>query len=335
LFEDSKGDVATNTVIYGKNYHPAAFFTPIMLFLSVTFVLLLVIRILVSLLTLAVGMAVWLLLVVRILQEFLMRPLQLLRTIHDSPVPSLAGMGALFGILGHALVCQQQQQQQSSSSSSEQQQPLHQLVFYWLGVLLLENDDDNGATTAAATASSSSSTSMSQQKDMIRLLWACLEGLVYGLELGALWLVVLGDASDPSAITKWIHRKFWRRLQRYYQKSMRQRRRSARIKSSIRVYDDGNDDEDTTNQNSGDNNRRQCMICLEHFASLKEESSSTIMTHKRQRQQLPCLHGFHAECLQQWLAVKPSCPICRVPIENHHYATTMTAVTTTTTAMTQ
>lgn len=32
---------------------------------------------------------------------------------------------------------------------------------------------------------------------------------------------------------------------------------------------------------------------------------------------LPCMHLFHIECVDQWLATNKRCPICRVDIETH------------------
>jgi hypothetical protein len=44
---------------------------------------------------------------------------------------------------------------------------------------------------------------------------------------------------------------------------------------------------------------RQCSICLEDFASGEE------------RKIMPCLHGFHAVCLDKWLRNNGSCPMCK------------------------
>jgi hypothetical protein len=44
----------------------------------------------------------------------------------------------------------------------------------------------------------------------------------------------------------------------------------------------------------------ECSICLE---SLNGDESSIITT--------PCDHTFHADCLNEWVGHKPSCPICR------------------------
>lgn len=45
----------------------------------------------------------------------------------------------------------------------------------------------------------------------------------------------------------------------------------------------------------------QCSICLEDFG--KGESIKDIPG--------PCKHCFHAECLDEWLRKKASCPLCR------------------------
>ena len=44
---------------------------------------------------------------------------------------------------------------------------------------------------------------------------------------------------------------------------------------------------------------RQCVICFEDFKV------------GEQRKTLQCCHGFHDTCIDQWLKVNASCPICR------------------------
>ena len=44
---------------------------------------------------------------------------------------------------------------------------------------------------------------------------------------------------------------------------------------------------------------RECAICLEEFKNGDE------------RKIMPCLHGFHAECVDKWLRSNGSCPICK------------------------
>jgi hypothetical protein len=46
----------------------------------------------------------------------------------------------------------------------------------------------------------------------------------------------------------------------------------------------------------------QCAICLENF-----------MQGERLRA-VPCLHRFHAKCIDHWLISKPVCPVCKFPV---------------------
>ncbi|KAI8767464.1 E3 ubiquitin-protein ligase arkadia-B isoform X2 [Biomphalaria glabrata] len=60
--------------------------------------------------------------------------------------------------------------------------------------------------------------------------------------------------------------------------------------------------------NSGDagadsNHQEKCTICLSEF-----ETGEDV-------RRLPCMHLFHSECVDQWLATNKNCPICRVDIE--------------------
>lgn len=49
---------------------------------------------------------------------------------------------------------------------------------------------------------------------------------------------------------------------------------------------------------------QECQICFELF-----ESGILFKT-------LPCLHKYHVECVDNWLARKPTCPICLNPLSN-------------------
>lgn len=51
-----------------------------------------------------------------------------------------------------------------------------------------------------------------------------------------------------------------------------------------------------------------CAICLERYAP------------RECIRLLPCLHAFHADCIDPWLAVKASCAVCRVSIREYHDA---------------
>lgn len=43
-----------------------------------------------------------------------------------------------------------------------------------------------------------------------------------------------------------------------------------------------------------------CSICLEDI--------------EKDIEFLPCIHGFHKECVDGWIKEKPECPICKVPV---------------------
>jgi hypothetical protein len=211
-------------VIYAKDYPIAV--APLFLFLACMFILLLVVRILVTLLTMAMG-SMAIVLGAAALVDFWRHPLvnarKVLVAIDSAPVMVFGGSGSFLG------ACR---------------------VMYVHG-----------------------------RRDEASVVWGLLEGLVYGIELGALWLVIFGDASDHSRMTLWIVQG-WERLC-----------------DCCNVVDDDDDDDDD-NYDSNTANARNCMICLEPC--------------RDKRQLLPCLHGFHPDCLEQWLLVKPSCPICRV-----------------------
>ena len=49
--------------------------------------------------------------------------------------------------------------------------------------------------------------------------------------------------------------------------------------------------------------KRQCCICLEDFSQGDGRTS------------LPCLHGFHTDCVNKWLQSNGSCPICKSSVK--------------------
>ena len=50
--------------------------------------------------------------------------------------------------------------------------------------------------------------------------------------------------------------------------------------------------------------QRTCNICLEDFEC------------GERRKCLPCLHGFHEKCIDQWLGLNGVCPVCKTPVSD-------------------
>ncbi|KAL7492881.1 hypothetical protein ACHAWT_003988 [Skeletonema menzelii] len=50
--------------------------------------------------------------------------------------------------------------------------------------------------------------------------------------------------------------------------------------------------------------QRTCNICLEDFE------------RGERRKCLPCLHGFHEKCIDQWLSLNGVCPVCKTPVSD-------------------
>ena len=73
-----------------------------------------------------------------------------------------------------------------------------------------------------------------------------------------------------------------------------------------------NDNDNNNNNNNNNNNvgqrdeeNNQCTICLEGFQVGDV------------RRALPCMHTFHQNCVDRWLNIHRSCPICRTEIDNN------------------
>ena len=328
---------SSSAVIYNKVYHPQSFFTPILLFLSVTFCFLLILRILVAMLTMAVGMILLVLLLLRILQEFIFRPWNVLWRIHHRPLTTCCALGAIYGLLKCSVSSMDQSHRiwamfikdifpaPSSVSSSGTGSGLLPGEDRTIPLFALWRWQSNVQETTNAEA-------QNETVELLSVAWSIGEGILYGLEIGALWSILFGDASDPTPVTGFVLRQFRRTLVNYHVDGLRfqSRRSSKRRKSKLRHYGGIA----MTSSSIGDT---QCMICLEDFddedmnntsksskhfitsssslSSYSNNNNSNTITQKKEYVPL-CLHGFHKQCLENWILIggKSTCPICRVSI---------------------
>ncbi|KAG8745580.1 hypothetical protein FRC12_014513 [Ceratobasidium sp. 428] len=60
-----------------------------------------------------------------------------------------------------------------------------------------------------------------------------------------------------------------------------------------------------------------CAVCKDSFAYIPPEADSTASSSKDEPVQpqealtLPCKHSFHVDCIEPWVKVKGTCPVCR------------------------
>jgi hypothetical protein len=294
----------TTTIIYAQKYQsPGALFMPILIFLSVTFVLLLVVRIVMSLLTAAVGIVVLCVIVTKFLQEFFTRPVLLVRTLHASPVLCCSVLGSIFGVL-HALWKQRLLPLLMHGLDVDS---VESLLNAMLGLISMESIGIVYSSSSSSSHSHSSSTE-SSCVDLI-MLWGLAHGLIYGIEIGCAWLILFGDLARPTTFTKYFYRSVWRPLKRQYRRSGIRRHTMTRQHRCTLSTNDSYGDCGDSNSNLGgsSDDRHQCVICLEPFVDTPVEGD--------RYQLLPCLHCFHRECARNWLVIRQSCPICRVKVE--------------------
>eukprot|EP00697_Spironema_sp_BW2_P016912 gnl/Spiro4/8420_TR4422_c0_g1_i1.p1 gnl/Spiro4/8420_TR4422_c0_g1~~gnl/Spiro4/8420_TR4422_c0_g1_i1.p1 ORF type:complete len:349 (-),score=96.15 gnl/Spiro4/8420_TR4422_c0_g1_i1:90-1109(-) len=57
------------------------------------------------------------------------------------------------------------------------------------------------------------------------------------------------------------------------------------------------------NNKNNDSSNRTCVVCQEDF-----EDGATVKV-------LPCLHSFHAECIDPWIAINATCPTCKASVK--------------------
>lgn len=56
-----------------------------------------------------------------------------------------------------------------------------------------------------------------------------------------------------------------------------------------------------------------CSICLEDVPPME-------ISNQQKIKHLDCAHLFHKACIEEWIKQKPSCPLCRAPVEGEEKA---------------
>lgn len=275
--------------IYSKTYHPSTLFTPILAFLSLTFVLLVVIRILASLITVPMGMALIMFTAASIFQECLQRPDRLLYRIHRRPCQMSIFLATIVNLLRY-------------HGRSMAVLLWNQLKEWYLSIPVDEIAVKNENEISPASW----------------VLKVCLASFVHGIPIGWTWRILFGTASNPTQLAHWIVHRMWKRFIRpsFYTFLRSLHQRNARQLP-------GNQDSTTGSKDRKHKYDLECMICLEPFLE-KGSNGDLELENAHLRQYLPCLHGFHGKCLMQWLHIKSTCPICRVQVPSTMVTTLMT-----------
>jgi hypothetical protein len=394
----------TDGVIYDLKKYGACipFFTPILVLLTTIFCVLVVLRLLVSLLTVAVGWLVVIVLTGRLLHQLRHRPLHLGRLVHARPLLAWAFLG---GLLGMASVCGSRvislmgslvltltrtysyyyyhavttmaRRRTSGAEKAEEDYNHHEPNGYcydyehngndpnhFLSTLIRQDEwssDESSSLQAPYSQQieqsmlgsflslflvlpSSFSCVFSMRQDLV-LIWGLLEGIFYGVQVGLLWLCLLGHAAKPSPLSQWMYHHLWRFAQRQY-RTMRQRQRQRRQHNLrlqqrqqlvLRWRSEGIHNNNTTTTTTTtstvsstptDDHRKQCMICLEDILEEQyddgenghdddDDTARPAVSSLYQRHYLLCRHSFHSCCIQEWLEIKASCPICRIPLNDN------------------
>jgi hypothetical protein len=298
-----------SSIIYAKKYQSTGeMFMPILLFLGAMFVLLLVVQILTSLLNAVMGVTLILFLVLKLAQELAARPTRLIRNVHSSPVLCMAFVGSVFGAF-----------------YAVWQQCLRPLVLFSIHETrtFAINSAKDSMELFMDTSSSYYIASSDYSEITHRIMmWGLLRGLAIGIEVGCIWLIVLGDSSNPTAVSRYIYRRVWQPLKRQYQQTaaVKARRRNSAVRVGV-VWENGNAANDDSS--SPGYHRNQCAICLDMFQDAMvvagngdncSSNCASTLYHDRY-QLLPCLHCFHRECARHWLSIQRTCPVCREKVD--------------------
>ncbi|KAL3920485.1 MAG: hypothetical protein SGILL_003240, partial [Bacillariaceae sp.] len=302
---------STASIIYAKKYQsPGDILVPILMVLGGIVVVLLAIQIFMSLFNAAIAVLFMIFLLVKVALEFVNRPIKLLRTVHSSPVLYMTILGATLGSL-HSLWQQCLLPLLSSSVHSGMfldSKGVEASIMKMMNALSMASEQRNGH----------------ERVDHI-MIWGLLKGVIIGIEVGCLWLVVFGDASNPTAVSKYMHRRVWRHLKRQYRQSAALRQNgkssSSQSTSSRRETEQAANDDGVA---VGGDHRNQCAICFEAFqdvvmddeTAVEDDDSKSAHPFLADRYQLlPCAHCFHRECARHWLSIQRTCPVCREKVE--------------------